>query len=320
MPDSSDSPDAIQSPEPPPDAGATSGMVPPAERQRRYPRPWWLAMIRILVLLAGGTAGTLYVLLFIQALIHQTVLTSDRDLLSVPSILEVVPLTAAALWAIRDIAREWIAEERQRTAERRVPFAVQAEHRWRADLAAARARGDRRAEGVALGNIGFWLNYQGRDAEAEHYLTQALALVRAVGDRFLEKRDLSGLAGCALRQGDLAAAEALYREALAVALTLTREHMPSAHPDDADVLDEVADTYALVGRFLVEQRDQPAEGRRMVAEAEARFREEARLHELAAQAHWRGSYRRATESLLRRRALALAQDMRDLQHQYGIGR
>lgn len=298
---------------------AATGAVPPADRQGRYPRPWWLAIVRFLLLISGTIAGPLYIWAFCNAVLHHTLHTRDRDLLSVTSILEAVLLTAGALWAIRDTAREWIAEDQQRKAERRGPFAARAEQRWRTDLAKARAQGDRRAEGIALGNIGFWLNGQERYAEAGPFLTQALALARAVGDRFHEERDLCYLAHCAIARGDVDGAEALYRQGLAVALTLTRESWPFAHPDDANVLDEVADIYAVLGRFLAEQRDQRPEGRRMLAEAEARYREEAHFHELAAQARRRGRRRRALEDTLRRRALELAQDMRDLQRQYDGG-
>ncbi len=294
-------------------------VVLPTGRRGRYPRPWWQAGPRFVLLLAGTQAGILYIWAVGNAAIHHTLHGRDRSLLSLTIILPAVLLTAGGLWAIRDMARERIAEEHERKALRRVPFAARAEQRWRTDLDKARAQGDRRAEEIALGNIGFFLNRQERYVEAEPYLTQALALARTVGDRFREERDLCDLARCAIARGDADGAEALYREGLAVALKLTRESLPFAHPDDADVLDEVADTYAVVGSFLVEQRGQGLEGRRMLAEAEARYREEARVHELAAQAKRRGSRRRAIKNSLRRRALELAQDMRDLQRQYDGG-
>jgi Tfp pilus assembly protein PilF len=254
-----------------------------AERQARYPRPWWLAVIRFLLLIAGATFVVLYLHALFAVVFHQPLQTSDRSLLNVTTILAAAVLTAGGVWAIRDTAREWIAQNQQQQAVQRVPFAVAAERRWRTDLAQARAESDRPAEGVALGNIGFWLTRQERYVEAEPYLTQALELTRAMGDRFHEERYLGYLAGCAAARGDMDEAEALHRESLAVARTLTRERLPFPHPEEADVLEEVADTYAVVGHFLVEERNQRQEGIRLLAEAEARYREEARAHALAAQ-------------------------------------
>lgn len=145
---------------------------------------------------------------------------------------------ACAVWATRDaLAEEVVESERRRLrrAERAVPFEVRAERRWREALAAARARGDRRGEGQALGNIGFFLLRQERPADAEEYLTQGLVLAREQGDRFREERDLHGLGMVAEAAGDLDRAETLYRERLAVSHLI-------AHREIAD--EEVAESSA----------------------------------------------------------------------------
>lgn len=295
--------------------------TPPAKRKPKYPRPWWLGLLRFLLLISGVTTGPLYVVAYYQAVIHHTLHTLDRDLLTVHSIILVVLLTIGGVWAVRDLLREWAAEDRQRKAKREaqrsVPYAAQAEQRWREDLVLARERGDRRAEGVALGNIGFWLSEQERYTEAETTLTQALEIARAVNDPFHEARDLWHLGQCAFGRGDLDGAEALFRQSLAATLKLNREDLPYPHPRDEFVLDEIAESYENLGRFLAEQRNWRLDARRMFAEAEARYREEARGYELAARAHWPGSRRRRIEKYLRRNALASAREMSDLQRKYG---
>lgn len=173
---------------------------------------------------------------------------------------------AGAVWATRDAwAEEVVARERRRLlrAELAVPFEVRAERRWREALAAARACGDRRAEGEALGNVGFFLLRQERPAEAEEYLTQGLALAREQGERFREERDLHGLAEVAEAAGDLDRAESLYRESLAVARLIA---------DTAVAEEEVADGNAVLGEFLIVARGRRDEGRRLLEEAERGYR------------------------------------------------
>lgn len=299
-----------------PSAGETpTGSTPPETQKPHYPRPWWVTIPRFLLLLYGLGTPLFYMWLFARAVIQHTLPTTDRIFFTVPAIATVVLLTAGGIWAIRDMVREWVAADQKRQAERQVPRAVRVEQSSRNDLAKAREQGDRHAEAKALSNIGFWLNAQERYAEAETYLTQSLALARALGDRFQEERDLVMLASCAIARSDLDEAEALHRESLAVALKLSRESMPLPNANDADVLEEVADSYALLGQFLAEERDKRLEGRQMLAEA--RYREEARFQEMAAQAYRFGSRRRRIERALQRRALESAQEMRDLQRQYG---
>lgn len=300
-----------------PDADdALTGEGSSTERKPRYPRPWWIAIPRILLLCVGGTSAGIYIWVFGRAVIQHTFPTADRGLLSLLSIVEAMLLTAGGIWAGIDQVQELIAEDRRLKAERQVPYAVRAERDCRNNLAKARKKGDRRAECIALGRIGFWLNAQERFAEAEEYLMQALALARDIGDRFREVRDLGGLAECAIARGNLDEAEALYRESLAVTLELTPQGMPSLHvTDEADVIDEIAYSYALLGRFLAEQRDKRLEGQQMLAEAETRYSEEARLHEETAQAHRFGT--RRLERFRLRRSLDRAEEMHALQRQYG---
>jgi len=66
--------------------------------------------------------------------------------------------------------------------------------------------GDRRFEGVALGDLAKLLRGQGRIAEARTYLDQALAIDRAVGNRNAEGSVLGIL-------GELAAMEGRFDEA-----------------------------------------------------------------------------------------------------------
>lgn len=300
---------------------AATDATPPGQRKPKYPRSWWLGILRFLLIISGLPTGPLYVWEFYQASVHHTLHTLDRDLRTVHSIALVVLLTIGGIWATRDLVREWKAEDRQRKAkreaERSVPYAVGAEQKFRADLARARERGDRRAEGIALGKIGFWLKEQERFAEAEACLTQSLELVRAANDRFHEEHALNYLGQCAFEHGNLDEAESLFRQSLAVALKLNREDLPYSHPRDESVLNEIADSYAILGQFLAEQRNRPLAARQMFAEAESRYRDVARGYEMAARARWPWSPRRATEKHLRRNALACARDMHDLQRKYG---
>jgi tetratricopeptide (TPR) repeat protein len=288
----------------------------PTGRKPRYPRPWWIRIPRLVLGVSGGATLVFYILLLVGAAFEHTLQAKYYIFFSMPTILFAGLLVVGCIWAILDTIREWIAEDRRIKAERQVPHAVRAERDWRDELAKARNKGDRHAEGKALGNIGFWLNRQERHVEAEEYLTQALALARSAGDRFEEERYLGYLAQCAIGRGDLDAAEALYRESLAVALRLTPENMPSPRAtDETDVLDEIADTYSLLGQFLIERRDKRLEGLQMLAEAETRYREEARLHGEAAQAH-RFETRRL-DRWLQGRSLERAEAVRDLRRQYG---
>jgi tetratricopeptide (TPR) repeat protein len=288
----------------------------PTERKPRYPRPWWIRIPRFLLTMYGVAALFFYIWLLANAVTEHTLQAKYRIFFSMPTVVFAGLLVVGCIWAVSDTIREWIAEDRQQKAERQVPFAARAERDWRNNLAKARNKGDRHAEGKALGNIGFWLNRQERHVEAEEYLTQALALARSAGDRFGEERYLGYLAICAIGRGNLDEAEALYRESLAVALRLSPESMPSPRAtDETDVLDEIADTYALLGQFLIEQRGKRVEGLQMLAEAETRYREEARLHGEAAQAHRFGT--RRLDRFLQGRSLNRVEEVRDLRRQYG---
>ncbi len=286
------------------------------ERKPRYPRPWWIAIPRILLLCVGGTFAGIYIWVFGRAVIQHAFPTADRGLLSLPIIVEAMLLTVGGIWAGIDQVQEWIADDRRLKAERQVPYSVRAERDWRNNLAKARKKGDRRAECIALGNIGFWLNAQERFAEAEEYITQALALARAAGDRFEEERYLGYLAQCAIARGDLDEAETLYRESLVVTLRLTPESLPSPRAtDNTDVIDAIAESYAILGLFLAEHRGKRTEGLQMLAEAETRYREEARLHGQAAQAHRFGT--RRLDRFLQSRSRERVEEVRDLHRQYG---
>jgi len=113
------------------------------------------------------------------------------------------------------------------------------------------------------------------------------------------------------------AAEALYRQSLTVTLMLTPEQAPTRRIPMIALLEEVADSYTLLGRFLAEERNNLVEGRQMLAEAEARYREMARIHEQEAKKYRFNRYRRTSE--LRMRAISLEDEehMRELQLKYG---
>jgi Tfp pilus assembly protein PilF len=135
-------------------------------------------------------------------------------LLSYFSFLVFLLLTVGGVWATRDLWKEQRDKDQRRTVERNTPFAVRAEQEARVKLAEARAPDDRRAEGAALANVGFWLYAQELYAEAEPVLKEALAINRATGNRFLEERGLTQLAWCAKARGQLDEAEVLLRESL----------------------------------------------------------------------------------------------------------
>ncbi|HEX5155990.1 MAG TPA: tetratricopeptide repeat protein [Ktedonobacterales bacterium] len=295
---------------------AITGEGPSTGRKQRYPRPWWIRIPRFLLTVYGVATLFFYIWLIANAVSEHILQAKYRIFFGMPTIDIAGLLVVGCIWAIWDVIREWIAEDRRQKAEGRVPFAVRAERDWRNNLEKARNKGDQLAEGKALGNIGFWLNGQERHAEAEEYLTQALALARSAGDRFEEERYLGYLAECAIGRGNLDEAEALYRESLAVALRLTPENMPSPRAtDETDVIDEIAATYSLLGQFLIEERGKRLEGLQMLAEAETRYREESRLHERAAQAH-RFETRRL-DRWLQGRSLGRAEEVHDLRRQYG---
>jgi tetratricopeptide (TPR) repeat protein/transcriptional regulator with XRE-family HTH domain len=113
---------------------------------------------------------------------------------------------------------------------------------------------DRRGEGIDLGNLGGVAQALGRLDEAEVVLRQSLALRREVDDRRGQAIVLRQLALLAETQGNLSPVETLLRESLAVA------RKAQDGPRTADSLLEL-------GRFLVEQRNNPGEGCQMAREA-----------------------------------------------------
>jgi len=83
-------------------------------------------------------------------------------------------------------------------------------------LAAARALGDRRAEGRAFNNLGLLYENQGRWAEAETAYQQDLAICREFGDRAGEGQTLNNLGNVYDAQGWWEEAEKAYQESLAI--------------------------------------------------------------------------------------------------------
>jgi tetratricopeptide (TPR) repeat protein len=83
-------------------------------------------------------------------------------------------------------------------------------------LAAARATGNRSAEGQALGNMGLLAGHLGDADEATRAYSQALALLRAAGNRADEGSTLNNLGILSFRRGNLGAAEEYFRQALAI--------------------------------------------------------------------------------------------------------
>ena len=76
-------------------------MSQPGGQKLRYPRPGWLAIMRVLLLICIWV-GPFYVWEFVQALIRHSLHTVDRDLLDLHSILLVEVLTAGGIRAIFD--------------------------------------------------------------------------------------------------------------------------------------------------------------------------------------------------------------------------
>ncbi len=84
-------------------------------------------------------------------------------------------------------------------------------------VAAARALGDKGAEGVLLGNLGNAYAALGRVEEAIGYYQQALAIAREIGDRRAEGADLGNLGAAYYRLGRVEEAIGYYQQALAIA-------------------------------------------------------------------------------------------------------
>lgn len=241
-------------------------------RRSPYPRPWWVAVPRlILFFLFGG--GLFYPVVLIQAIIRHTLLTTDRTLIDPRTLVWYVPLMAAGGWSLLDQLRESNAHSAQQLAELRHP-----ELYGQRMLIAARAKDDRQAELNALGSIGFWLEVAGHYEEAKPYLDEALALARTLGNHPVnEERALYGLGKVEFERGDFDRAEDLFRECLAVATTL-----------GVNRRDEIADTYAHIGEFLCKYRGKYEEGCQMLAQAQAIYHEfdhpdEQHMHDLRRQ-------------------------------------
>jgi predicted ATPase/class 3 adenylate cyclase len=93
---------------------------------------------------------------------------------------------------------------------------AEAEAAYRDSLAICREYGDRPTEGRALNNLGNVYRAQGRWAEAEEAYRQDLAICREYSDRLGEGRTLENLALLRQAQGDLVGALEVEREALRV--------------------------------------------------------------------------------------------------------
>lgn len=297
-------------------AANTVQQEPSAEKKSHYPRPTWFAVARQLLLLSGLTLGALYIILFLQALIRHTLHTVDRDLLTPTNIVLFASLTSGGIWAMYDAVKDRAARRQQRQAEWNLPWEVRAERRWRAALAKARTRGDRQAEAVALGNIGFWVYQQERLSDAQQYIEEALVLTREVNDHFHEERDLFYLANCARDRGDMDAAEALYRKSLAITVSLTPEQTPFHRSPQLSIRGEIADSYAILGHFLAAYHGKPVEGCQMLAKAEACYRENARYYEQEAKKFHFDKYSRMFKEGRALTILEDAQHMRELQEKY----
>jgi predicted ATPase/Tfp pilus assembly protein PilF len=92
---------------------------------------------------------------------------------------------------------------------------LEARQHFEQALGVAREAGDRRAEGVVLGNLGILDQIQGRMGEARERFERALALLRDAGDRRLEGVALRNLGLLHQNQGRTEEARAHYEEALA---------------------------------------------------------------------------------------------------------
>jgi tetratricopeptide (TPR) repeat protein len=127
-------------------------------------------------------------------------------------------------------------------------------------LALHREIGDRRNEGVALGNLAGILLHQGRLEEAGQCCEQALAVHRAVGNRRSIGNALNNLSGVRQAQGRLAEARRLLDESLEV-LGETGDCFYQAH---ALLALAVLERYSGSG---------PEPPERFLDEAEGRFRQ-----------------------------------------------
>lgn len=139
----------------------------------------------------------------------------------------------------------------------------------RGDLAGAQANferflqimrqvGDQREEGVALAALGDLLVQQGDVAGAQANYERYLQIMRQVGDRQQEGVALYKLALILEKNGDLDQAEDYHRKSLAIAIGV-------------QATQDIADSYAYLGAFLIEQRNKREEGCGMLAEAARRY-------------------------------------------------
>ncbi len=83
-------------------------------------------------------------------------------------------------------------------------------------IAIAREVGNRQNEGVTLGNLANLHREQGRLPEALEHFQQAIAIAREVGNRRGEGITLGNLGDLLFSQGDLLSAEAHLRDAIAI--------------------------------------------------------------------------------------------------------
>ena len=94
----------------------------------------------------------------------------------------------------------------------------------RQQLLSERELGNRRFEAMALSNIGSVLLYLGERTQARRHLEEGLRLTRAVGDRAAEPYPLVRLSQLAMRQGDDAQALAHAQSALNIAVAVHDPH------------------------------------------------------------------------------------------------
>jgi tetratricopeptide (TPR) repeat protein len=122
---------------------------------------------------------------------------------------------------------------------------------------------DRGDEGMVLSNLGSIAHARGRLEETERYSQESLAIRREVQDRRGKGVVLFKLALIAEAQGDLQRAEVLHRESLAIGNALQNGQ-------------DIADSHAYLGEFLITKRFKREEGCQMLAEA-ARIYEQMRV-------------------------------------------
>jgi tetratricopeptide (TPR) repeat protein len=141
----------------------------------------------------------------------------------------VVELSERLLGKLDDPCRESIIRNILGLAYRDLGQAKQAIEHHEQSLAISRQVGDRRGEGVGLGNLGLCYWDLGQTARAIDHHEQALAIAREVGGRRAEGTGLGNLGACYRDLGQVARAIDYHEQALAIAREVGGRHKEGAN-------------------------------------------------------------------------------------------